>query len=58
MADTIGSNNFVLYNEVSLTQGFRHSSGRHGKRNWAVEETVVIFAEIFLAVYARDYCYK
>ena len=58
MADTIGSNNFVLYNEVSLTQGFRYSSGRHGKRNWAVEENVVTFAEIFLAVYARDYCYK
>ena len=36
IADTIGTNNFVHYSEVSLTQGFSVYRSVPGKRPWVL----------------------
>ena len=50
ITDTLGTPNFVHYNEVSLSQGFRYISGRRGMRNQAVEHNVAAFSELSFAV--------
>ena len=49
IVDTIRTNNFVHYSEVSLTQGL-YISSRHSLRHTAVEHNVATFSELSLAV--------
>ena len=50
ITDTIGTQHFVRYSEVSLTQGsFRYISGRRGMRNPA-EYNVAAFSDLSFAV--------
>ena len=52
ITDTIGTQYFVCYSEVSPTQGllvyFRY---RHGMRNPAVEYNIAAFSELSFAVH-------
>ena len=47
--NTLGTQNFVRYNEVSLSRGFRYIFGRRGM-NRAVEQNVAAFSELSFAV--------
>ena len=38
------------YSEVSLTHGFRYTSGRHGICNWDFEHNVATFSGLSIAV--------
>ena len=49
ITDTIGTQYFVCYSKVSLTQGFRYISGRRGTA-WAVEYNIAAFSELSFAV--------
>ena len=51
ITDTIGSQNFVCYSEVSLTQRFPvYFSGRRRMHNRAVEHNMAAFSERSFAV--------
>ena len=52
LVDTTGTNNFVLYNEVSLTQAFAIVTVAIGLCDWAVEHNVATFSEPSL-LYAK-----
>ena len=43
ITDTLGTQNFVHYNEVSLSQGFWYISGRRGMHNRALSTTWLRF---------------
>ena len=50
ITDTIETQHFVPYSEVSLTQGLLYISGRRGVRNPAVDNNVAAFFELYFAV--------
>ena len=50
IADTVGTNNFVLYSEVSLIQGLLVFSSRYGMRNGAVKHNMATLSELSLGV--------
>ena len=54
ITDTLGTQNFVHYNGVSLSQGFRYISGRRGMRNQTVEHNVAGFSELSFAMQAGN----
>ena len=56
ITDTLGTQNFVRYNEVSLSQGFWYISGRRGMHNRALSTTWLRF-QSFPLLYADRECY-